>query len=80
MANPLLKSYTTGLSVLYVEDDPIGSVLIEKMLEPLFDPARAGRWGRVIAIAVTVAVLAPWLRDSYDDNKGVDDSSWRLMA
>ena len=37
MTDPLLKSYTSGLSVLYVEDDPIGSVLIKKMLEPLFD-------------------------------------------
>ena len=45
MANPLLKSYTTGLSVLYVEDDPIGSVLIEKMLEPLFDRVYAARDG-----------------------------------
>ncbi len=45
MTNPLLKSYTTGLSVLYVEDDPIGSVLIEKMLEPLFDRVYAAKNG-----------------------------------
>jgi len=45
MTNPLLKSYATGLSVLYVEDDPIGSVLIEKMLEPLFDRVYAARDG-----------------------------------
>lgn len=59
---------------------PAVCLLAVGLLEPLFDPARVGRWGRVIAVAVTVAVMAPWLRDSYDDNKGVDDSSWRLMA
>ncbi len=31
------KEYTEGLSVLFVEDDPIGSAIIEKMLEPLFN-------------------------------------------
>jgi len=45
MANPLLKSYTTGLSVLYVEDDPVGSVIVKKMLEPLFDRVYAARDG-----------------------------------
>jgi len=28
--------YTEGLSVLFVEDDPVGSAIIEMMLEPLF--------------------------------------------
>lgn len=31
-----IKESTEGLSVLFVEDDPVGSALIEKMLEPLF--------------------------------------------
>ncbi len=59
---------------------PAVCLLAAGLLEPLFDVARVGRWGRVIAVAVTVAVMAPWLRDSYDDNRGIDDTSWRLMA
>lgn len=31
-----IKEYTEGLSVLFVEDDPVGSALIDKILEPLF--------------------------------------------
>lgn len=37
MIDPLLKSYASGLSVLYVEDDPVGAAIIKKMLESLFD-------------------------------------------
>ena len=37
MTDQLLKSYTTGLSVLYVEDDPVGATIIRKMLEPFFE-------------------------------------------
>jgi len=36
MTEPLLKKYTDTLSVLYVEDDPVGAMIIQKMLEPLF--------------------------------------------
>jgi CheY-like chemotaxis protein/anti-sigma regulatory factor (Ser/Thr protein kinase) len=36
MIDPLLKSYTAGLSVLFVEDDPVGAAIIQKMLETLF--------------------------------------------
>lgn len=32
-----LKSYTSGLSVLFVEDDMVGATIIRKMLEPLFE-------------------------------------------
>ncbi|MDK9718699.1 MAG: fused response regulator/phosphatase, partial [Trichlorobacter sp.] len=37
MIDPLLKSYASGLSVLYVEDEPVGAAIIKKMLEALFD-------------------------------------------
>jgi len=36
MIDPLLKSYTSDLAVLCVEDDPVGAAIIHKMLEPLF--------------------------------------------
>lgn len=36
MLDPDLKNYTENLSVLYVEDDPVGGMIIRKMLEPLF--------------------------------------------
>lgn len=36
MIDPLLKSYTSDLTVLCVEDDPVGAAIIRKMLEPLF--------------------------------------------
>lgn len=36
MIDPALKSYTTGLSVLYVEDDAVSAAIIRKMLEPFF--------------------------------------------
>jgi CheY-like chemotaxis protein/anti-sigma regulatory factor (Ser/Thr protein kinase) len=36
MAEEQLTDYTQGLSVLYVEDDPTSSALLNKMLEPYF--------------------------------------------
>jgi len=36
MIDPTLKSYTSRLSVLYVEDDPVGAAIIQKMLEAVF--------------------------------------------
>lgn len=36
MTDPTLKDYTAGLSVLYVEDDPVGAAIIRKMLEQVF--------------------------------------------
>ena len=36
MIDPDLKNYTENLSVLYVEDDPVGATIIQKMLEPYF--------------------------------------------
>lgn len=36
LIDPLLKSYASGLSVLYVEDDPVGAAIIRKILESLF--------------------------------------------
>ncbi|NJD39567.1 MAG: response regulator [Geobacter sp.] len=37
MIDPTLKSYTEQLSVLYVEDDPVSSAIIRKMLERIFN-------------------------------------------
>jgi CheY-like chemotaxis protein/anti-sigma regulatory factor (Ser/Thr protein kinase) len=36
MSDPLLNNYTEGLSVLYVEDDPVSATIIEKILERSF--------------------------------------------
>ena len=36
MPNILLKEFSAGLSLLYVEDDPVGTEIIRMMLEPFF--------------------------------------------
>lgn len=37
MTEELLKTYATGFSVLYVEDDPVGATIIKLMLERFFE-------------------------------------------
>ena len=36
MRDELLASYTEGMTLLYVEDDPVGGAIIKKILEPYF--------------------------------------------
>ena len=36
MRDELLASYTEGMTLLYVEDDPVGGAIIQKILEPYF--------------------------------------------
>ncbi len=46
MPNFLLKEFSANLSVLYVEDDPVGAAIIRMMLEPFFANVYAANDGQ----------------------------------